>query len=327
MSAADPAPELSIVIPCYDEADNVRAICAAVTQEAERHAASHEIILIDNGSTDGTRTIMRELCGEDPRIRAIFNNRNYGQMRSPTYGIYQAEGAAVIGMCADFQDPPDCIGEFVRQWRAGAQIVLAQRRSEKASWLLGLGRRIAYGFQRRFGDYRTVPGATGFGLYDREVVDTLAAWNEPEPFFRGMLVESGFRMAVLPVDRPPRAAGESKNDLATLFAFAVSGLAGSARTLLRLPLVLGLYALGLALLLLLGTGAALVLGGPVLVLLSLTLAFAMFAVLLLILGLMGEQVRMLAERSRNVPLVIEEERINFPAGRLRPAARTLVRRP
>ena len=112
------APELSIVIPCYNEEGNVREICAAVTAEAERHVASHEIILIDNCSTDATRALMRELCAGDPRIRAIFNNRNYGQMRSPTYGIYQAEGAAVIGMCADFQDPPECIGEFVRQWRA-----------------------------------------------------------------------------------------------------------------------------------------------------------------------------------------------------------------
>ena len=129
-------PELSIVIPCFNEAENVEAICAAATAEATRHAASHEIILIDNHSTDATRVLMRRLCAADPRIRAIFNNRNYGQMRSPTYGIYQAEGAAVIGMCADFQDPPAMIGELVRQWRAGAQVVLGQRRSERAAPLL-----------------------------------------------------------------------------------------------------------------------------------------------------------------------------------------------
>lgn len=323
MSAPELPPELSIVIPCYNEQDNVRAICAAVSAEAERHVASHEIILIDNRSSDRTRAILRELCAEDSRIRAIFNTRNYGQMRSPTYGIYQAAGAAVIGMCADFQDPPECIGAFVSQWRAGAQIVLAQRRQEKASPLLGLGRRLGYAFLRRFGDYPVVPGATGFGLYTREVVDTLAAWNEPEPFFRGMLVESGFRLAVLPVDRPPRAAGESKNDLSALFSFALSGLAGSAKSLLRLPIVLSFWTWGLAALLLI---AALV-AGPLWPLLGLTLAFAMFGVLLLFIGLIGEQVRMLAERSRNVPLVIEEERLNFPPDRARPAARTLIRRP
>jgi polyisoprenyl-phosphate glycosyltransferase len=320
-------PELSIVIPCFNEEENVRAICAAVTAEAARHVRSHEILLIDNDSTDSTRELMRALCVEDPRIRAIFNNRNYGQMRSPTYGIYQAEGAAVIGMCADFQDPPAMIGEFVRQWRAGAQIVLGQRRSERTSPLLGVVRRLGYGFLRRFGDYPVIPGATGFGLFDREVVDTLAAWNEPEPFFRGMLVESGFRLAVLPFDRPERAAGASKNEFGALASFALSGLAGSAKSLLRMPILLAFVAAGIALVALLGAIVAGFLDGPAMALLGFTLAFGMFAVLLLFLGLIGEQVRMLAERSRNVPLVIEAERINFPADRARPAERTLIRRP
>jgi glycosyltransferase involved in cell wall biosynthesis len=320
-------PELSIVIPCFNEQENVRAICTAVSAEAARHARSHEILLIDNNSTDGTRDLMRALCAEDPRIRAIFNNRNYGQMRSPTYGIYQAEGAAVIGMCADFQDPPAMIGEFVRQWRAGAQIVLGRRRSERASPLLGMMRALGYAFLRRYGDYPLIPGATGFGLFDREVVDTLAAWNEPEPFFRGMLVESGFRLAVIPFDRPERAAGTSKNNFAALASFALSGLAGSAKSLLRLPILLSFLVAVLALLTLFGAVAAVLLDGPALALLGFAVGFGMFAILLLFLGLIGEQVRVLAERSRNVPLVIEAERINFPADRARPAARTLIRRP
>lgn len=324
MIPVDANPELSIVIPCFNEQENVRAICAAVTAEAVRHARSHEIILIDNGSTDDTRALMRALCAEDPRIRVILNNRNYGQMRSPTYAIYQAEGDAVIGMCADFQDPPAMIGEFVRQWRAGAQVVLAQRRTERTSFPLRVTRDLGYAFLRRFGDYPVIPGATGFGLFDREVVDTLAAWHEPEPFFRGMVVESGFRLAVIPFDRPERAAGETKNDFGTLLSFALSGLAGSAKSLLRLPILLSAYVLAFALLLLLATVAAWVFGGPALPLLGSTIAFAMFAVLLLFLGLIGEQVRMLAERTRNVPLVIEEERLNFPQGRERPAARTII---
>lgn len=320
-------PELSIVIPCYNEEENVRAICAAVTAEAMQHARSHEILLIDNCSTDATREHIRALCADDPRIRAIFNNRNYGQMRSPTYGIYQAEGAAVIGMCADFQDPPAMIGAFVRQWRAGAQIVLGQRRSERASPLLRAARALGYAFLRRFGDYPVIPGATGFGLFDREVVDTLAAWNEPEPFFRGMLVESGFRLAALPFDRPERAAGNSKNDLAALASFALSGLAGSAKSLLRLPILLSVLAGGAALATLAAAAVAALAGGPTLVLLAFGLALAMFATLLMCLGLIGEQVRLLVERSRNVPLVIEAERVNFPPERARPAPRALVRRP
>jgi len=314
--------ELSIVIPCFNEEDNVRAICAAVRDEAERHVASFEILLIDNASTDRTRAILREVCAEDARIRAIFNNRNYGQMRSPTYGIYQAEGRAVIGMCADFQDPPALIGDFVHHWREGAQIVLGQRRSEPASPLLGAVRRLGYALLGRFGDYPVIPGATGFGLFDRRVVDALAAWNEPEPFFRGMAVESGFRIAVVPFDRPPRAAGESKNGFASLFAFALSGLASAGKSLLRTPVLLSFYAGALTLALLAATIAAALLGGPGWPLAAMTLASAMFAVVLLYLGLMGEQLRLISERGRGVPLVIEEQRINFPPERSVPASRS-----
>lgn len=313
-----PLPELSIVIPCFNEAENVRGIVAAVAAAAGSCTASHEIILIDNDSTDGTRDIMRELCAADPRVRAIFNNRNYGQMRSPTYGIYQANGAAVIGMCADFQDPPEMIPVFVAQWRAGAQIVLAQRRSERTSLLLGLARKHGYRLLARFGDTPVVPGATGFGLFDRKVVDTLARWNEPEPFFRAMLVESGFRLAVVPFDRPERAAGESKNDFAALFSFALSGLAGSAKSLLRMPVILSFWAGGTALLMLLAAFAAALAGGPGLGLLAASVVTGMFAILLLFLGLIGEQVRLISERTRGVPLVIEAERINFPADRPAP---------
>ena len=325
MSAAtrltEAAPELSIVIPCYNEQENVRAIHAAVRAEAERHAASHEIIFIDNKSTDATRALLREICAGDPRTRAIFNNRNYGQMRSPTHGIYQASGRAVIGMCADFQDPPAMIGPFLEQWRAGAQVVLAQRRSEKSSAALRLARRLGYGLLRRFADHPVVPDATGFGLYDRAVVDTVARWREPEPFFRGMVVESGFRLAVLPFERPERAAGESKNDAGSLLAFALSGLAGSARSLLRAPILLSFWAALVTLLLAIGLAVTALLGRESWPLfLVLTVQFGLFTVLLLFLGLVGDQLRLVAERARGTPLVIEEERINFPPERQSPFA-------
>lgn len=305
--------EISFAIPCFNEAANVVAIYEAVTAEAERHATSHEIIFIDNRSTDATRELLRDICAGDDRVRAIFNNRNYGQMRSPTHAIYQAAGQAVIAMCADFQDSPALIGDMIRQWRAGAQVVLGQRRSEKTSLALNLVRRAGYAFYRKFGDYPLIPGATGFGLYDREVVDMLSSWNEPEPFFRGMVIESGYRLSVLPYDRPARAGGQSSNTFWTLLNFALSGIGGSAKSLLRLQLVLALYAVAAAMLL--GVVAAIRFAtiGYSPALLVLTVLFGLFSIVLLFLGLIGDQVRLLAERMRNVPLVIEEERVNFPA--------------
>ncbi|MFV0624320.1 glycosyltransferase family 2 protein [Sphingomonas sp. ac-8] len=309
-----PAPELSIVIPCWNEIENVRAITAAVTLEAVRHARSHEIILIDNGSTDGTRDAIRALCAADPRVRGILNTRNFGQMRSPTHGIYQARGAAVIGMCADFQDPPAMIGELVQRWRGGAQIVLGQRRSERTGVLLGLVRRAGYALLGRVADYPVLPNVTGFGLFDRRVVETLRQWHEPEPFFRGMLVESGYPVALVPFDRPERAAGETKNGIASLVGFALSGLAGSAKTLLRLPIPLSIGIALIALLLAAAGIVAAIMGGPAGALLGWSAGSAMFATLLLFLGLIGDQVRLIAERTRGVPLVVEEDRLNFPDG-------------
>src|SRR3954453_581786 len=241
MTADPERPELSIVVPCYNEQDNVRAMYEALTAEAATAVGSYEINFLDNKSSDCPRDLLREICAEDSRVRAIFNNRNYGQMRSPTYAVYQAKGRAVLALCCDFQDPPALIPAMVAQWRAGAQIVLGQRRSEKAGLMLGLARRTGYAFFRRFGDYPLIPGATGFGLYSREVVDELSRWNEPEPFFRGMLVESGFRLAVIPYDRPARAGGRSSNNYWALLNFALSGVGGSAKGLLRLQLIFAIY--------------------------------------------------------------------------------------
>jgi len=206
--------------------------------------------------------------------------------------------------------------------------VLGQRKSERTSRILGVARRIGYGFMGRFADYPIVPDATGFGLYDRAVIDTVARWQEPEPFFRGMVVESGFRIAVLPFDRPERAAGVTKNDARSLIAFAISGIAGSARSLLRAPIMLSLYSAGLTLLLGIALLIAALLGRaswPLFMIL--TLQMGLFTILLLFIGLLGDQIRLIAERTRGTPLVVEEERINFPPERSRPAARHQVQPP
>lgn len=305
-------PELSIVIPCYNEQENVAAICAAVSKEADAHVASHDIILIDNGSTDDTRAIIRQICADQPHVRAIFNSRNFGQMRSPTHGIYQARGQAVIGMCADFQDPPEMIGPFVAQWRAGAQIVLAQRKEDKESVFRRMARGIGYGLFQKYADTPSIPGVTGFGLYARAVVDTLSRWNEPEPYFRGMLVESGYRLALLPCARPQRAGGRSKNSIRTIIDFAISGFSGSAKSLLRAPLFLALYAGLAAVLLAIASLWSALAGGPTLLPAVFAGLLGMMAILLFFIGLIGEQVRIISERTRNMPLVIEAERINFP---------------
>jgi glycosyltransferase involved in cell wall biosynthesis len=305
--------EISAAIPCLNEAENVAAIVEAVAREFEKaQVGSYEMVFIDNGSTDGTIDILKGICAIDSRIRLIVNNKNYGQMRSPTYGIYQTTGAAVVAISSDFQDPPEMIGQFIERWRAGALIVLGVRQSERQSLIMRVVRAIGYGFFERFGDYRVIPGATGFGLYDRRVVDTLKQWRDPEPFFRGMLVESGFRLETIPYHRPGRAGGVSKNNFGTMVSFALAGLASCSKKLLRVPLYFAVIIFVTMLATFLAAAVFAIFHRPAWLALGLAVAQGAFATICLFLGLIGEQVRLISEMSRNTPLVIEKERVNFP---------------
>lgn len=174
-------PELSVVIPCYNEEDNAAAIGAAVVAQLEKVSRSFEIIFIDNGSSDRTVEIVRGLCAADPRIKLIVNTRNFGQMRSPSHAVFEASGQAVIGVVADFQDPPELIPQFVERWRAGADIVLGVSESKRLSPLLAASRRLSYQLQRKFGDYPIIPNATGFGLYDARSSARSSSSTSPSP--------------------------------------------------------------------------------------------------------------------------------------------------
>lgn len=305
-------PEISVVIPCRNEEENAEAIAAAVIAEMEKTGCSFELIFIDNGSTDRTVPLIRDLCARDPRVRLIVNTRDFGQMRSPTHGIFQAQGRAVINMCADFQDPPVLIPELIERWRKGADIVLGVRETERSSPPLAAFRRLSYTLQRRFGDYPIIPNATGFGLYDTRVVRAIEALNEPEPFFRGLLVETGFPIQTVPFKRPQRSAGRSNNGFFALLDFALSGLAASSRGLLRVPLYVSFVVLSVTMLTIVGALWSLFTGHSPLMWLFATLMELQFGLLFLFLGLIGVQVRAISDRTRGTPLVLERERVNFP---------------
>ncbi|WHU03065.1 glycosyltransferase family 2 protein [Sphingomonas sp. NIBR02145] len=306
-------PDLSVVIPCYNEAENAEAICAAVIAQLEPLELLFEVIFIDNDSTDRTVEIVKSICARDPRVRLIVNTRNFGQMRSPTYGIYQARGRAVVGMCADFQDPPELLPRFVERWRAGVDIILGIRAGEERnSPMLRATRGLSYWLARNFGDYPILPGATGFGLYDARVVRSIRQLAEPEPFFRGMLVETGYRLETIAYPRPPRAGGRSKNNFFALLDFAMSALAGSSKRLLRIPIYIGAFGALMTLVMLLGGTLAFFLDRPIAGWFIAAVVQAQLAMLFGFLGLLGDNVRIISERTRGTPLVLERERINFP---------------
>lgn len=304
-------PDVSVVIPCRNEEANAEAIAQAVTQQLEPVGVTFEIIFIDNGSTDQTVSIIRRLAAADQRIKLIINTRNFGQMRSPTHAIYVASGRAVIGMCADFQDSPELLPRFVSRWQDGVDIVLGVRESEPSGLVLTVIRNLSYWLARNFGDFQTIPNATGFGLYSRRVVDALKALNEPEPFFRGLLVETGFPLETIPYVRPPRAGGRTNNNFFTLLDFAIAGLTGSSKKLLRVPLYIGVMGWLVSIILLLCAAVAFLYGHQAVNWLIGALVQAQFALLFGFIGLMGDHVRLISERTRQTPLVFERERLNF----------------
>jgi glycosyltransferase involved in cell wall biosynthesis len=303
----------SVVIPCRNEEANIAAMARAVVAEMEAVGDPFELIFIDNASDDRTVAIARALCAEDARIKLIVNARNFGQMRSPTHAIFAAQGDVIINLCCDFQDPPELIGQFVARWRAGAAIVLGVRAGERSSLPLRVFRGFSYWFAEKFGDYPIIPNATGFGLYDAKVVRVIERLNEPEPFFRGMLTETGFPTETIAYPRPPRAGGRSNNTLFALADFALSSLAGASKRMVRVPFYIGAAMLLIAFVALLGVPVAAVLGEGnwVIGLGAIALIEAHTGLLFLFLGIVGDQVRLISERTRQTPLVIERERVNF----------------
>lgn len=306
------SPAVSVVIPTRNEEANIVQMAAAIVEQMEKTRETFELIFIDNASDDRTVELGRDLCANDPRIRLIINARNFGQMRSPTHGIFVARGKAVVNLCADFQDPPELIPAFVEKWRAGTDIILGVRQSEKSSFILGKIRKISYWFAGRFGDYPVVQNATGFGLYDRKVVEAIRRLNEPEPFFRGMLAETGYSMETISYPRPQRAGGKSNNNFFALLDFALSALAGASKRFVRVPFFVGAIAL-------IASAAALPLallswlvGGSVSPWLWLALFEFHFGLLFVFVGVVGDQIRLISERTRQTPLVTERERVNFP---------------
>ena len=304
-------PEISVVIPCLNEEENAEAIARAVILNLETVTDDFEIIFIDNGSTDRTAEIVRGLCRTDARVRLIVNTRNFGQYRSPAHALYQARGKGIIGIAADFQDPPELIPQLVTRWRDGADIVLGVSETKSGSQIYRAIRALSYDLQRKFGDYPVVPNATGFGIYDQKAIRAIADLNEPEPFVRGMLVETGYSIETVEFTRPARAAGTSKNGLFSLLDFALTGLAYSSKGLLRAPLYFSFIAMAAVVVTVLGAAWSIFFGANPRMWMFAALLELQFGLLFLFLGILGVQVRLISDRTRGTPLVIERERVNF----------------
>jgi len=305
---------ISIVTPCYNEIDNIEELCQRVATVMAAQPYEYEHICIDNCSTDGTVEKIKEIAQQNKRIKLIVNVRNFGHIRSPYYGIQQSNGDACILIASDLQDPPEMIAEFINKWEQGYKTVLAVKpESEESSVMFGL-RKAYYRLLARISDVPLVQNATGAGLFDRAVVDILRSIQDPYPYFRGLLCEIGFPIATVPFKQPRRKGGVTKNNFYTLYDIAMLGITNHSKVPLRLMTISGFLLALFSLLVAFSFFIAKLLYWDSFQLGTAPLLIGVFffgAIQAFFIGLLGEYIGSIHTQVRNMPLVIEKERINF----------------
>lgn len=305
---------ISIVTPCYNEADNVDELCQRIAAVMATLPYKYEHILIDNASTDGTTNKIKRLAEQDKRIKLIVNARNFGHIKSPYHAILQSRGDACVLIASDLQDPPEMIAEFVKKWEGGFKTVLAVKPESDERSLMFFLRKAYYRFITRISEVPLVQNATGAGLFDRAVVDILRQIHDSYPYFRGLLCEIGFPIATVPFKQPRRLRGVTKNNFYTLYDIAMLGITNHSKLPLRMMTIggflLSFFSLSIAFCFLIAKfmfWETFTLGtAPMLIGIFFFGAVQMFS-----LGLLGEYIGSIHTQVRNMPLVVELERINF----------------
>ena len=307
--------KVSIMIPCYNEEENIEAITSAVRDQMEQLPQyDWEIVVIDNCSKDNTRPLLREICAKDKRIKAIFNVKNFGQFNSPYYGLTQCTGDCAISVCADFQDPVEMIPVFLKYWEEGNQIVYGVKSSSRESRLMYGLRSLYYKLIKKYSTVDQIEHFTGFGLYDKSFLDVLRNLKDPTPFIRGIVAELGGKRKAVEYEQPKRRAGKTHNNWYTLYDAAMLSFTSYTKIGLRLATFLGV---GVALISFLVALVYLILklcnwynfdAGQAPILIGM---FFLGSVQLIFLGVIGEYILSMNQRIMNRPLVVEQERINF----------------
>lgn len=308
--------KISILIPTYNEEANVIPLASAIKNVLETKLPDYdyEIVFIDNYSKDTTRVKIQGLCATDKKIKAIFNARNFGHIRSPFYGVTHTSGDCTILMCADFQDPVDMIVDFVNGWEEGFKIVIGIKNKSKENKLMYLLRSYYYRTIKKISEVEQIEHFTGFGLYDKAFVDVLRNLDDPMPYMRGIVAELGFERKEIKYQQQKRRAGKTKNNWYTLYDIGMIGITSYSKVVMRLATIFGFILSGISFITAIvylvfkllywdrfPAGTAPLLIG----------VFLLGSLQLFFIGFLGEYILNINTRVMKRPLVIEEKRINF----------------
>ena len=306
--------KISIVTPTYNEIENIEKIYLEIKKELEKFNCDYEHIIIDNSSIDGTIEKIKYLASKDINLKLIINSKNYGHIRSPFYGLLQSNGDAAILMASDFQDPVDLIPKYIDEWKKGNKIVLGEKTSSDENFLKFSLRKLFYNFLNKVSDFNLTKNTTGSGIFDRSVIEKLKKIQDPYPYFRGLVSELGEDIKTIKFNQPERKFGKTKNNISTLYDIGILGVVKHSRKPLRFMVLLGFISSVISLLVALfyliykllfwdsfSLGLAPIIIG----------IFVVSSIQITLLGLVGEYIGIILMHQRNMPLVIEKERINF----------------
>ena len=306
--------KISIITPTYNEVENIEKLYLEIKNQFVKISCDYEHIIIDNCSKDGTIDKIKKLASTDENLKIIINSKNYGHIRSPFYGLLQSSGDASILMASDFQDPVELIPEYIEKWKKGCKIVLGEKNTSEESNIKFSLRKLFYNFLNKISDFELTKNTTGSGIFDKSVIEKLKKINDPYPYFRGLIAELGEEIETIKFNQPLRKHGVTKNNIATLYDIGILGIVKHSRTPLRFMVVLGFISSVISLLigifyliykLLFWKSFALGLA-------PLTIGiFIVSSIHITLLGLVGEYIGVILLHQRNLPLVIEKERINF----------------
>jgi glycosyltransferase involved in cell wall biosynthesis len=312
---SDSRPLISVVTGCFNEEDNVEPLYRRIKAAfALLPNYRYEHVIIDNDSSDHTVERVKAIAADDRSLKLIVNNRNFGHVRSPLHALYQLRGDAVIVMASDLQDPPELIPQFVQKWAEGFKVVIGVKpKSRESRWMAQL-RRSYYAFVGMISDVPLIPNFTGFGLYDREVIDAIRAVDDRYPYFRGLIADLGYPRAEIPFLQPRRERGITKNSFYTLYDVAMLGITNHSKVPLRMATFFGFLLSLLSLCVAIGYLIAKLMYWNSFALGTAPLVVGVFflgAVQLFFIGILGEYIGAIHTQVHKRPLVTEKERVNF----------------
>lgn len=308
--------KITIVVPTYNEEGNISLVYDEVTKlfATELNSYDYSILFIDNDSKDNTRPMIRELAKNDTHIQAIFNARNFGQMRSHFYGLTQAEGDCAVLLHADLQNPLSAVVEFVKRWENGAKVVIGIKDNSRENPIMFFLRSCYYKIMARISEVEQIQHFSDFELLDRDFLNVLRELKDPTPYLRGIVSELGFKMERVHYSQNKREHGKSSANFFVLYDFAMNGITSYSKSLLRLATMTGSVLSFIAFCVAVSTFVHKLLHWdsfqPGVAAIGCGLFF-LGSIQILFIGLIGEYILNMNVRILNRPLVIEEERIGF----------------